>query len=53
MAIAMRTLMQDADLRTDLAAKAKLLSQQYSWQQCAKETFEFIAAVVAQRKAAN
>jgi len=33
-----------------LAAKAKLLSQEYSWQQCAKETFEFIAAVVAQRK---
>jgi glycosyltransferase involved in cell wall biosynthesis len=50
---AMRTLIQDEDLRTDLAAKAKLLSQEYSWQQCAKETFEFIAAVVAQRKAAN
>lgn len=50
---AMRTLIQDEDLRTDLAAKAKLLSQEYSWQECAKETFEFIAAVVAQRKAAN
>jgi glycosyltransferase involved in cell wall biosynthesis len=50
---AMRTLMQDADLRTDLAAQAKVLSQEYSWEQCAKETFEFIAAVAAQRKAAN
>jgi glycosyltransferase involved in cell wall biosynthesis len=50
---AMRTLIQDEDLRTDLAAQAKLFSQEYSWQQCAKETFEFIAAVVAQRKAAN
>ena len=50
---AMHTLMQDVDLRTDLAAQAKVLSQEYSWQQCAKETFEFIAAVAAQRKAAN
>jgi glycosyltransferase involved in cell wall biosynthesis len=49
-AIAMRTLMQDPDLRTGLAAQAKVLSQEYSWQQCAKDTFEFIAAVAAQYK---
>ena len=52
-AIAMRALMQDADLRTDLAAQAKVLSQEYSWHLSAKQTFEFIAAVAAQRKAAN
>ena len=52
-AIAMRTLMQDADLRTGLATQAKALSQEYSWQQCAKDTFEFIAAVAAQRKATS
>ena len=48
---AMRTLMKNADLRTDLAAQAKVLSQNYSWHHCANETFEFIAAVAAQRKA--
>ena len=52
-AIAMRTLMQDADLRTGLAAQAKALSQEYSWQQCAKDTFEFIAAAAAQRQATS
>jgi len=52
-ASAMHKLMNDADLRTDLASQAKLLGQEYSWHQCSKQTFEFIAAVVAQRKAAN
>jgi glycosyltransferase involved in cell wall biosynthesis len=52
-AIAMRTLMQDADIRTGLAAQAKALSQEYSWQQCAKDTFEFIAAVAARHKATS
>ena len=52
-AIAMRTLMHDADLRTELANQAKVLSQEYSWHQCAKDTFEFIAAVADQRKATS
>ena len=50
-ASAMHTLMHDANLRTDLAAKAKVLSQTYSWHQCAKDTFEFITAVAAQCRA--
>jgi glycosyltransferase involved in cell wall biosynthesis len=52
-AIAMRTLMHDADLRTELANQAKVLSQEYSWHQCAKDTFEFIVAVADQRKATS
>jgi len=47
---AMRTLINSADLRRRLAAQAKELSQGYSWHRCAKETFEFIAAVAASRR---
>jgi hypothetical protein len=32
-------------------AQAKELSQAYSWQRCAKETFEFISTVAASRRA--
>jgi glycosyltransferase involved in cell wall biosynthesis len=46
---AMRTLFNSADLRGVLAAQSKELSRVYSWQRCARETFEFIAAVVAAR----
>jgi len=48
---AMRTLVNSADLRGQLAAQAKELSRAYSWQRCAKDTFEFIAAVAASRRA--
>jgi glycosyltransferase involved in cell wall biosynthesis len=48
---AMRTLINSADLRRRLAAQAKELSRAYSWQRCAKDTFEFIAAVAASRRA--
>jgi len=48
---AMRTLINSADLRRRLAAQARELSQRYSWQRCAKETFEFITAVAASRRA--
>jgi glycosyltransferase involved in cell wall biosynthesis len=48
---AMRTLINSADLRRRLAAQARELSRAYSWQRCAKDTFEFIAAVAAQRAA--
>ncbi len=45
---AMLRLFGHADLRERLAAEAKALSLAYSWRQCAKDTFEFIAAVAAQ-----
>jgi glycosyltransferase involved in cell wall biosynthesis len=47
---AMRTLVNSADLRSQLAAQAKELSRAYSWQRCAKDTCEFIATVAALRK---
>ena len=48
---AMRTLVNSANLRGRLAAQAKELSRAYSWQRCAKDTFEFIATVAASRRA--
>ena len=48
---AMRTLINSPELRFRLAALAKELSQAYSWQRCAKETFEFISKVAASRRA--
>jgi len=42
---AMRTLVNSADLRGRLAMQAQDLSRAYSWQRCAQETFDFIAAV--------
>jgi glycosyltransferase involved in cell wall biosynthesis len=47
---ALQTLAGDDALRARLAQQAWLKAQQYSWQRCADETFEFIAQV-AQRKA--
>ena len=47
---AMRTLVISADLRGRLAAQSKELSRAYSWQRCAKDTFEFIAAVAVSRR---
>lgn len=47
---AMRTLINSAALRARLAARSKELSQAYSWQRCAKDTFEFIAAVAASHR---
>jgi glycosyltransferase involved in cell wall biosynthesis len=46
---AILTLVISADLRGLLAAQSKELSRAYSWQRCAKDTFEFIAAVAASR----
>ena len=42
---AMRILVNSADLRGRLAMQAQDLSRAYSWQRCAQETFDFIAAV--------
>ena len=47
---AILTLVVSADLRGLLAAQSKELSRAYSWQRCAKDTFEFIAAVAASRR---
>lgn len=47
-AAAMRKLMNAKDLRAQMAQQAHELSRVYSWHRCAKETFEFIAAVAAQ-----
>ena len=45
-AIAIRKLIEDSTLRENVAFKAKLLSQQYSWSRCANETWAFIAETV-------
>jgi glycosyltransferase involved in cell wall biosynthesis len=47
----MRKLIDSLDLREYLAAQASESSKKYSWHECAKETFKFIAAVAAQRGA--
>lgn len=47
---AMRTLVNSADLRGRLAIQAQDLSRAYSWQRCARETFEFIAAVATSNR---
>lgn len=46
---AMRRLVKDVDLRARLATQARVLSLAYSWRQCARATFRFVASVVAQR----
>jgi glycosyltransferase involved in cell wall biosynthesis len=47
---AIRRLIDDPVLREDLASKARLLSQQYSWSRCADETWTFIAETVREAK---
>lgn len=42
---AMHTLLISAELRQQLATLSKESSRAYSWQRCAKDTFEFIATV--------
>jgi glycosyltransferase involved in cell wall biosynthesis len=45
---ALRALVDNVALREQLAGLAKNRSQAYSWQRCARETFDFIAAVAVQ-----
>ena len=47
---AMRILVNSADLRGRLAMQAQDLSRAYSWQRCAQETFDFIAAVTTSNR---
>lgn len=42
---ALRELIDSPELRSQLAAASYQRSQQYSWQRCAEETFEFLATV--------
>lgn len=42
---ALRELIDSPELRSQLAAASYQRSQQYSWQRCADETFEFLAKV--------
>lgn len=42
---AVRALVTNAALRTELSAKAVERAQNYSWEECARETFRFIASV--------
>ena len=47
---ALRELMDAPSLRAKLAHASYTLSQQYSWQRCADETFDFIAAVMQENR---
>lgn len=45
MARALRELMASPQLRSDLAHASYQQAQQYSWQRCAEETFQFLASI--------
>jgi glycosyltransferase involved in cell wall biosynthesis len=40
---ALRKLIEDSDLRRQLAIRAKTLAARYSWERCARETWSFLA----------
>ena len=42
-ALALRTLILDSDLRAEIALKGYERSKNYSWNKCAKETFSFLS----------
>lgn len=46
-AAAVEKIISDTDLRISIAKRAKELSEQYSWDRCAAETWEFLKAVAA------
>ena len=47
---ALYKLIESTELRTDLAKASFDSAQQYSWQRCANETFEFIIQIAQQHK---
>lgn len=47
---AIAKLAEDADLRTDLAKRAWMRAQEYSWERCARETFDFVSNVALQHR---
>ena len=50
---ALRRLAADDSLRSKLAELAWYRAQAYSWERCAKDTFEFIAQAVKKRGNVN
>lgn len=52
-AVAIADLVANPDKRVVLAARAKQLAQQYSWERCSRETFSFIAQTAAQTRQAS
>lgn len=42
---ALRVLIGDPDLRVRLAARARAIASEYTWERCADDTFRFLAAV--------
>lgn len=42
---AVKILISDENLRAVLAKKARILSEQYSWERCSKETFEYLTTL--------
>lgn len=42
---ALRVLIGDPDLRARLAARARAIASEYTWERCADDTFRFLAAV--------
>jgi len=44
-AASLKMLLKDESLRKNLGIKARLLSQAYSWECCANETFSFLSSV--------
>lgn len=54
-AAAIEKILNDADLRERIAARAAAIAGQYSWSRCARETFDFLASIAtgAQRVSAG
>lgn len=48
-ASAVKTLVDNEDLRKQLAEKAQQYSLRYSWEKCARETFSYLTSVVEKR----
>lgn len=53
MAIALREMIVSQKLRAKLAQVSYRLSQQYSWQRCAEDTFNFLVAVAQKKSKEN
>lgn len=52
-ATAVERIITDSDMRSTIAARAKELSEQYSWSRCAEETLTFLAETHRNSKALN
>ena len=42
---AVKILIEDSKLRGSLAARSKVLAGKYSWERCAKETWNYLAKI--------